>query len=63
VSGISRPVDREETNMELTQSAARSGVNTATHVARQALEIVVGVLLVDREPVASKYEDLFHMPW
>ncbi|MFO7696271.1 MAG: hypothetical protein R6X16_03840 [Anaerolineae bacterium] len=36
---------------------------SAASVARQALEIVVGVLLADRELNSDKYEDLFHMPW
>lgn len=35
----------------------------AAIVARQALAIVVGVLLADRELNSDKYEDLFHMPW
>ena len=40
----------------------RLGGSAAT-VARQALEIVVGVLLADRDLNSDRYEDLFHMPW
>jgi hypothetical protein len=40
----------------------RIGGSAAT-VARQALEIVVGVLLADRDLNSDRYEDLFHMPW
>jgi hypothetical protein len=35
----------------------------AAQVARQALEIVIGVLLVDRELYPNDYEDLFHVNW
>ncbi|NLT73279.1 MAG: hypothetical protein GXX94_03685 [Chloroflexi bacterium] len=52
--------------MELRQTETRMArpIAGAAQVARRALEIVVGVLLVEREPShTSKYEDLFHMPW
>ncbi|MGI6367059.1 MAG: hypothetical protein ACOX2L_01655 [Anaerolineae bacterium] len=32
-------------------------------VARRALEVVWGLLLVDREVNSRAYEDLFHLPW
>ena len=47
------------------QTASRLGSigESAVNIARQAIEIVVGVLLVDRELVGGEYEDLFHLNW
>lgn len=51
--------------MELTHSGSERGgfAGTAANAARRALQVVVGVLLVDRDLNSAEYEDLFHMPW
>jgi len=65
VSGMPGHTQRKETKMEHTHSGSQRARPTgvAANAARMALEIVVGVLLVDREPYSSEYEDVFHMHW
>ncbi len=51
--------------MELKHSGSERGgfPSAAANAARRALQVVVGVLLVDRELNSTEYEDLYHIPW